>query len=78
MVVQPLNAEGIKAQESLLPLTKVAIHARVDGGFAAVELDLTYRNPADCVFEASYEFPLEKNTVLTKLIATINDKTIEA
>ena len=28
--------------------------------------------------EATYEFPLEKTTVLSKLLATIDGKTVEA
>ena len=48
------------AEDSLLPLQKVAIDAKVDGAFATIDLDLTYLNPSqESALEATYEFPLE-------------------
>ena len=61
-----------------MPLQNVSIHIKVDGGFAAYELDLSYFNPLNSLLEAKYVFPLEKNTVLTKLAAQIGEKVIEA
>ena len=49
------------------------------GAFATVDLDLIYLNPShDTTLEACYEFPLEKTTLLAKLTAEIDGKTIEA
>lgn len=57
----------------------MAIDVIIDGAFATCDLDLTYLNPSsDCALEATYEFPLEKNTLLAKLTAELNGKTIEA
>ena len=77
MVVKSLDSAN--RQDSLLPLQKVAIDVLIAGPFATVDLDLTYLNPsADCALEATYEFPLEKGTLLAKLVAKLDDKTIEA
>ena len=60
-------------------MQKVGIDANIQGAFATVDLDLIYFNPSpDTTLEACYEFPLEKNTLMAKLIAEINGKTIEA
>ena len=78
MVVKSLDT-STNPQDSLLPLQKVAIDVKVAGPFATVDLDLTYLNPStDCALEATYEFPLEKSTLLAKLVAELDGKTIEA
>lgn len=44
-----------------------------------MDIALTYVNPSDDnPIEATYEFPLEKHTVLSKLTATIGGKTVVA
>ena len=51
----------------------------IEAGFATCNLDLTYRNPsADCALEATYEFHLEKHTLLAELRAELNGKIVEA
>ena len=78
MVVKSLDS-STNQQDSLLPLQRVAIEVKIAGPFATVDLDLTYLNPsADCALEATYEFPLEKSTLLAKLVAELDGKTIEA
>lgn len=63
----------------LVPLKKVDIKCTIQGGTATLDLDLTYVNPdEEFPLEATYEFPLEKTTVMTKLVATIGGKTVEA
>ena len=40
---------------------------------------MVYINPStDCALEVTYEFPLEKTTLLSKLFAELNGQTIEA
>lgn len=57
----------------------MAINVKLAGGFATVDLDLSYINPStDCALEATYEFPLEKSTLLAKLEAELDGKKIEA
>ena len=62
----------------ILPLRKIGIGAFIEGAFTTVYLDITYLNPGKSVLEASYEFPLDKMTLVAKLTATINDKTVKA
>ena len=51
----------------------VTINVKIEAGFATVDLDLVYINPStDCALEATYEFPLEKTTLLSKLFAELN------
>ena len=71
MVVKPLLEAGNK--EGLLPLQAVTINVKIEAGFATVDLELVYINPStDCALEATYEFPLEKTTLLSKLFAELN------
>eukprot|EP00354_Favella_ehrenbergii_P008209 CAMPEP_0170464244 /NCGR_PEP_ID=MMETSP0123-20130129/9047_1 /TAXON_ID=182087 /ORGANISM="Favella ehrenbergii, Strain Fehren 1" /LENGTH=70 /DNA_ID=CAMNT_0010729865 /DNA_START=319 /DNA_END=531 /DNA_ORIENTATION=+ len=43
------------------------------------DIELTYVNPSETeTFECSYEFPLEKSTVLAKLVASLDGRTVEA
>ena len=78
MYVKPL-AENSADSECLLPLTKVDIDVMIEAGFATCDLDLTYQNPSsDCSLEATYEYLLEKNTLLAELKAELNGKIVEA
>ena len=75
MLVKGING----GEDSLLPLQKVAIDAKVDGAFATINLDLTYLNPSqESALEATYEFPLDEKTLLAKLTAELNGMTVEA
>ena len=78
MVAQSKDLLTAEQSEALMPLQNVSLDIKVDGGFAAYELDLTYFNPLNSLLEAHYVFPLEKNTVLTNLTAKIGEKVIEA
>ena len=78
MVVKP-DPSCEDQTERILPLQKVGIDVNIQGAFATVDLELIYLNPStDTTLEACYEFPLEKNTLMAKLIAEIDGKTIEA
>jgi len=71
MVIKPLFEAGDK--DGLLPLQAVTINVKIDAGFATVDLDMVYVNPStDCALEATFEFPLEKTTLLSKLFAELN------
>jgi len=44
-----------------------------------MNINLTYSNISDDKpIECTFEFPLESQTVVSRLVATIDDKTIEA
>ena len=66
------------APDYILPLQKIGIGAFIEGAFTTVHLDITYVNPGATILEASYEFPLDKTTLVAKLTALINDKTVKA
>jgi Ca-activated chloride channel family protein len=62
-----------------VPLKDVRIVGALQAGHATIAVELSYSNtggkdPIECTFE----FPLDKHTVVSKLIAFIDDKTIEA
>ena len=63
----------------LVPLKKVDIKCKLLGGLATLDLVFDYINPSDeFPLESTYEFPLEKTTVLSKFIFSIDGKTVEA
>lgn len=79
MALQLPQPGQIEREVKLVPLKKVDIKCMLSNGLALLNLDLTYVNPAeDIALEATYEFPLEKTTVLAKLVASIDGKTIVA
>ena len=61
-----------------MPLRSVEIKATLEGSLANVDFDMTYMNPSDNPIECTYEFPLEADTLLTKLVIYTEDKQIEA
>ena len=62
-----------------MPLKKVDVDCHISGAIATLNLELVYKNPSETdTYECSYEFPLSKETVLAKLIAQIDGKTVEA
>lgn len=66
-------------RQLLVPLQDVAIQGIIEAGHATLDVQLTYSNVSDeNPIECTFEFPIEKNTVVSKLIAQIDDKIIEA
>ena len=62
-----------------MPLQKVDVKARITGALATVDIELGYKNlDEECPLETTYEFPLDKMTVLSKLHFSVDGKTIEA
>ena len=60
-------------------MKKVDIKCDILGAMASLNIELHYTNPSeDNPVEATYEFPLDKLVVVSKLMATIDGKTIEA
>ncbi len=65
--------------EALVPLKAVSVHATIDGGLVTTKAQLVYRNNcSDVPFNVTFECPLEKDQVLTKLTASIGSKTINS
>ena len=62
----------------LLPFTSVKIKGTIKGAIAKLDIDLLYINPFEEPLECIYEFPLDKNTIFAKLIATIGNDKVEA
>ena len=51
----------------------------LEAGHATVDVELTYTNVGDeKPIECTFEFPLDNNIVVSRLVAHIDDKTIEA
>ena len=62
----------------MVPLKEVDVKATLEGAYATVHFDMTYVNPSTSPIECTYEFPLEKETLLSNLSVSTDDKTIEA
>ena len=62
----------------MVPLKEVEITATLEGAYATVQFDMTYVNPSQAPIECTYEFPLEAETLMSKLVVTSDDKVIEA
>ena len=61
-----------------MPLTSVQIKGKLEGGLAILDIDLTYVNQDEThPLECTYEFPIDKETVLSKLVAKLGDKEVE-
>ena len=53
--------------------------AQISGAYATVNIELRYVNPSEeHTLEATYEFPLEKQTILSKLTAMLDGRTVDA
>ena len=66
-------------RQLLVPLQDVTIKGILEAGHATLDVQLSYSNIGDDnPIECTFEFPIEKNTVVSKLIAQIDDKVIEA
>ena len=61
-----------------VPLKDVDIFATLEGSLATVDFNMTYINPGENPIECTYEFPLEANTLLSRLFVTVGDTIIEA
>lgn len=66
----------------LVPLKNIDIKARLEDGVAIVAAQMLYVNESEGdetkSLECSFEFPLEESCIVSKLFATVDDRTIEA
>ena len=63
----------------MLPLKSVKVSGCLEGPLAIVDIELCYVNEdAESAIECAYEFPLDKDTVVSRLSAKIGDKEVEA
>ena len=62
----------------MVPLKDVKVTATLEAALAAVNFEMTYYNPSENAIQTTYEFPIENDTVLSKLTVHLEDKVIEA
>jgi len=63
----------------VVPLKHISINGTLENCHAMLDIQLSYINACtDQPVECTFEFPLEETTVVSKLVAQIDDKTIEA
>lgn len=63
----------------IVPLKRLKMEGILDSGFATINMQMHYENTTlDKTFECTFEFPIESELAVTKLIAEIGDKVIEA
>ena len=66
-------------QQLLVPLQNVHIKSVINAGHAMIDIELTYKNVGeDNPIECTFEFPLDNKTLVSRLVAHIDDKTVEA
>ena len=65
-------------EEQMVPLKDVKVNATLEASLATVDFDMIYINPSENPIECTYEFPLEAETVLSKLTVYLGEKVIEA
>lgn len=79
MYTKYVDPELKQERQLLVPLKDVTIKGILEAGHATLDVQLTYSNISDDrSIECTFEFPLEHNTVVGKLIAQIDDRVIEA
>ena len=62
-----------------MPLKSVKVGGLLEGPLAIVDIELTYINEdTESPIECSYEFPIDQDTVMSRLVAKIGDKEVEA
>ena len=55
----------------------MAILGHLEGSLATLDIDMTYMNESqDQAMECTYEFPIDNDTILGRLVAKIEDKEI--
>jgi Ca-activated chloride channel family protein len=59
-----------------VPLKAVEVHATLEGALATIDFHMTYTNPSENPIETTYEFPLEADTVLSRLTFKIGEKVV--
>jgi len=68
-----------KEVEVLVPLQEVAVNARIETGLVKMDLMLVYANTdTEGPIEVQFEYPLLKRQVVSKLVATIDDRHVSA
>ena len=66
-----------KEAEEHLPLRKISCKAQLEGVMTTTDVNLTYQNDEDVAIECVYQIPLEKTTLLSKLLIHLGDQIIE-
>ena len=62
----------------LLPLRSVNVRTELRGATANTSVELTYYNPSETnPLECTYTIPLDKNTILAKFEAIIDDRVVQ-
>jgi Ca-activated chloride channel family protein len=65
-------------EKVLLPLKSIDIKSELRGANAVTNVELNYINPtSDSPLECTYSFPMDKNTILAKFEAIIDDRVVQ-
>ena len=65
--------------EYLLPLKAIAIEGRLEGPIATLDIEMVYLNDSvEHPIECTYEFPMDKETIFSSLVAKIDDREVVA
>ena len=66
-------------EDFVLPLKSIAVTGNLEGPIATVDIDMTYLNEnEEHAIECTYEFPLDKDSILSSLFAKIGDREVVA
>ena len=62
-----------------MPLKAVKVSVVLDAGISRLDLQLTYINlDTTSPIETTFEFPIDDTTILSQLVAIIDDRVVEA
>ena len=67
----------INDQKYAIPISLFGVKCVVNDSFVLIELIQTYKNNTNHSLETEFSFPAEVDSVISKMIIQIEDKTIE-
>jgi hypothetical protein len=68
----------IEGANTSIPLKDYHISAHIDNSIGTLDLKQIYINEMAQPIETTYHFPVDPETVVSKMIITVGDKTIES
>lgn len=64
-------------EAKFLPLTEVNANVKIHDSISTIRLVQDYSNLGDSPIEATFQFPNEKNSIISNMSITLGEKTIK-
>mmetsp|Transcript_50924 Transcript_50924/g.69951 ORF Transcript_50924/g.69951 Transcript_50924/m.69951 type:complete len:102 (+) Transcript_50924:103-408(+) len=76
---EPIEKDSSDKVRGLIPLRSSHMDCAIYDGMATMDLQFEFVNEyTENPVETTLEFPCDKTTIITKVLATIGDRTVEA